>query len=145
MALSPALFVLTWILRVSAATTSTVSLPSFKTVQVSLPFIVKIAPAHRYSFAISADQQVIDATKSSVSNSVLYLGTHGDFQSQQPISATVFMPADSLQQVTVRSPNDLVAVDAGFSVQAFSAKLSGTSTLYVRNLVAQRVSMTSTG
>ena len=147
MAVSPTLLVVTWLLslKLSAAVTSTVSLPPFQSVQVSLPFNVKIAPAQGYSFAVSAEQQVLDAIKSSVSNSVLYLGTHGNFDSKQPISATVFMPADSLQQVSVRSPNNLVAVDTGFSVRAFSAKLSGTSTLYLRNLVAQRVSVTSTG
>ena len=147
MALSPILLVWTWLLslNLSAARTSTVSLLSFKTVQVSLPCNVKIAPAQGYSFAVSADQQVINAIDSSVSNSVLYLSTHGSFLSRQPISATVFMPADSLQQVLVRSPNNLVAVDSGFSVRAFSAKVSGTSNLFVRNLVAQRVLVTSTG
>lgn len=147
MGLSPATLVLTWMLslNLSAAISSTAPLPPFNTVQVSLPFYVRIAAAQEYSFAVTADQQVFEAINSSVSNSVLYLQTRGNFTTQQPISATVSMPADSLQQVLVRSPNNLVAVDTGFSVPAFTAKVSGTSTLYVRNLVAQQVSVTSTG
>ena len=143
----PVLCILAWLSspKPADATSKTKSLPSFSTVQVNLPFNVKISPASSYSLKLEASPQVIDAVDSSVSNSVLYLGTHGDFKTQQPIYATVFLPAGSLQQVLVQSPVNTVAVDSGFSVQSFSANTAGTSILYVKNLTAKKVMVTSTG
>ena len=143
----PLLCVLAWLSspKPAGATSKTKSLPAFSTVQVNLPFNIKISPGSSCSLKLEASQQVIDAVDSSVSNSVLYLGTHGDFKTQQPIYATVFLPAGSLQQILVQSPVNAVAVDSGFHVQSFSANVAGTSTLYVKSLVAKKVTVTSTG
>lgn len=121
------------------------ALSPFEGVQIAVPFNVKISPAGNSSLSISADQQVLNAINSSVSNKVLYLGTNQSFETQQPISATIFLPAGSLQQISIVSATNLVAVDDGFSVQALSANVAGTSTLYFKNLVAQQLSVTSTG
>ncbi len=120
-------------------------LQNFSKVQISTPFNVKVAPASGFSLDISADQQVLAAVNSSVVNGVLFLATHGDFESQQPIYATVLLPKDQLQSITVQSPNNLVAVDDGFTVQQFSASVAGTSTLYTRGLTASNVTIKSTG
>ena len=143
----PVLCILAWLSspKPAYAASKTKPLPSFSTVQVNLPFNVKISPASSSSLKLEASPQVIDAVDSSVSNSVLYLGTHGDFKTQQPIYATVFLPAGSLQQVLVQSPVNTVAVDSGFSVQSFSANVAGTGTLYVKNLVTKKTTVTSTG
>lgn len=143
----PVLCLLAWLSspKAWAATSRIRSLSSFTQVQVNLPFNVKIAPASSYSLKLEASQQVVDAVTSSVSNSVLYLGTNRDFRTQQPIYATVFLPAGSLQRVSVQSPVNTVAVDSGFSVQSFSADLSGTGTLYVKSLTAKKTAVTSTG
>ncbi len=132
-------------LREAASARSVAALAPFESVQISVPFNVKISPAGNFSLNISADQQILNAINSSVSDKVLYVGTDKPFESQQPISATILLPAGSLQQVTVLSPNNLVAVDSGFSVQALSAKVAGTSTLYFKSLVAQQSLVTCTG
>jgi hypothetical protein len=121
------------------------ALSPFEGLQIAVPFNVKISPASNSSLSISADQQVLNAVNSSVSNKVLYIGTDQNFKTQQPISATIFLPAGSLQQISILSSTNLVAVDDGFSVQALSARVVGTSTLYFKNLVAQQLSVTSTG
>ncbi len=121
------------------------ALSPFEGVQIAVPFNVKISPAGNSSLSISADQQVLNAINSSVSDKVLYIGTDQSFETQQPISATIFLPAGSLQQISILSSTNLVAVDDGFSVQTLSAKVAGTSTLYFKNLVAQQLSVTSTG
>ena len=124
---------------------SVTALPQLQGVQIAVPFNVKISPAGNSSLSISADQQVLNAINSSVSDKVLYVGIDQTFETQQPVSATIFLPAGSLQQVSVLSSTNLVAVDGGFSVQALSAKVAGTSTLCFKNLVAQHLSVTSTG
>jgi len=147
MGLSPILLLFAMFLssKPSAAASNKQSLQPFSTVHLSVPFHVKISPGKGYSFSISADQQVLKAVSVTVSKSVLYVATRGDFLSQQPIVATVFLPAGSLQQVLIQSPSTLVVVDTGFSVPALAANVAGTSTLYFKNLVARQVSVTSTG
>ena len=114
----------------------------FTRVQLLAPVNLKISPATTYSFDVSADQQVLNALNTSVSDNVLYISTSGSFETQQAVNATVFLPADALQSVTSGS---LVVIDQGFVLQNFSADLNGLSTLYLRNITSTSLDITASG
>lgn len=131
--------------RGQAGVSSTQSLPNFNTVTVAVPLNVRITPSSGYSLDVDAEQQVKNALKASVSNNVLNLESHGDFQSHQPIKITVHLPKDQLSQVDNLASSNLVVVDTGFAVGKLAANLAGTGTVYFAGIDASSATIDSSG
>ncbi|KAK9803795.1 hypothetical protein WJX73_009707 [Symbiochloris irregularis] len=131
----------------ASAQARTVPLDAFTAIEACLPFNFAVSPSKgtTYQMIIDADTGVAAAINASVTNGVLSLALADNqpnsltFKANNPIKVAVQLPADQLASVAVASiPSVTVAVASGFSVPSFSASITGTSTLSVQGLTAEK-------
>jgi hypothetical protein len=84
---------------------------SLPAAQAEAPAPPSIAPA-AYTFNLTAEESVINSTTAEIANSTLEIGSNA-FNTTRPIQATVYVPNDTLTDLTASGPFASLTVEPG--------------------------------
>lgn len=119
-----------------------IELEPFSKIYSCFPSDVVVRPGKNYSATLTGEPSVITALSFSVQNDTLYLSVNKEIETSELLRATITMPKDSLETLTVLNSGNLY-LEKGFLLQSLSINTDSGGNINMPDVDLESVAITA--